>query len=1420
MIPHNYTPANIISPANILKIGLFNVNSLKVKEQSDDRTSELSKIFNISKAHLFIITETKLNEVTINNFIPNYLGKLWKHSITTDEDAGAGVSIAYDPLMGTCEKLQMPLDIQNRSIAIKFTPPNVAAFIIMGIYVPASGAETRKRAFLNKIFAARSMLQAQHNCNIIMGGDFNSTVAHLIRNMWDYKFANFKPDATSRLISTHLSACNYIHPFESVASKSIGSTYLTFRCVTNKNDSLTSSKGIDHFFFPAAMSDQLRNLRISDDFFAGSKHKPVFIEINNIMSLPINIIPGGQYIPPVVWNDPEFINSSNLIYRKYIQDAKHTSNLNWDALMVQIKASAIQLKNTMLKNLKHENNVNPNPETASKIQQFYLQRNISPSQWSRSVSNTIPNLLNIHGNITNSHKDMCSSAAVHLASIFKNSDSCPTSTIDNFLLESTLPKFTPEEKIKLEFPFALDELNDIVTSMLKGKSNGKDDLPIDIFKNSIDLTTILMECANNTFQRSQPLPESFRSVLFRLIKKDPDLESTDLDNYRPIGLLSMAYRIISKAITNRLQPMLPRLIGDHQYAYVNGRRGENIGRIISELMLQTTTVPNFNILTLKLDFRKAFDSMSHQYINRFLAAIDTPNMLTNFIMHLLTSLNGAIIINNGVSETFQISRGTTQGSALSAILFVLCLEGLCNIAISNPEFYGAVKIPCLKLSLSLLAFADDTKIITTLARVAAWLTLLSRWGALSGVILNIPKCLLNFWSHEPNLENIHALKQLLLTHPCLTYQKAGVFDGNSNKNGWRIVENGPFKLLGVHYNFTPQYPDRDSQDHNFNVTTNKLISFTSDTWKLKNPISPDPRIKLACALYAASDNMFDRLVDCKTLWVSGLIFRFYNCPTSIKVMLTNQNQANVVLLSHAAIHSPCIKLTTLLQPYADGGCNMVYVQAIQKSISVHTIILLLSGMCDTWLFATYRRDLLRIVHANYTHILTMQYLPYEMISQAGLHYLFGLPLICTRVLQYNESILWSNYASISGFISLPKRTISTLKKGNNLPTKKDLLFFHQLLHEPLWLNNLFLDPLTSKVNTPTSPMVDLLLFNNIWSIQLRSISLQDHVSTCSATCKHNHECALYWTRCIPTPIVEFAEWCSPFYTPGIHTNDNKQLESTEFTLQIHPNPTHEAVPLPQCSVKLLTTYYTSLKAGPPDVNSITGVCTWIEHWPQYKDTFTWKAYFELLEIQDIDKSARDAYWRLLHRCHVPRSSHTITETPYAYCKLCETLNMQVLFNPEHAIFGCPRTIQFWKAIASYIVKINPHFEHTISFLTIISLGLHNMKPIHDFPINIRTATHNIIGLGIKTLTKFPIDSATSLLESLNNFRQQIRHFIKFSVEARINIHTEKHGTDPDYVPALRISIASAFSLWTILRDNNPASTCTPAWSDYTYVDPV
>ena len=86
-------------------------------------------------------------------------------------------------------------------------------------------------------------------------------------------------------------------------------------------------------------------------------------------------------------------------------------------------------------------------------------------------------------------------------------------------------------------------------------------------------------------------------------------------------------------------------------------------------MLQSLSDPNPEVIALKLDFKKAFDSISFQYIRCILENINTPKIMLDLIMNLMCNLNGAIIINNGHSS-FPVLQGATQGSSLSAIIFI------------------------------------------------------------------------------------------------------------------------------------------------------------------------------------------------------------------------------------------------------------------------------------------------------------------------------------------------------------------------------------------------------------------------------------------------------------------------------------------------------------------------------------------------------------------------------------------------------------------------------------------------------------------------------------------------------------------------------------------------------------------------------
>ena len=131
-----------------------------------------------------------------------------------------------------------------------------------------------------------------------------------------------------------------------------------------------------------------------------------------------------------------------------------------------------------------------------------------------------------------------------------------------------------------------------------------------------------------------------------------------------------------------------------------------------------------------------------------------------------------------------------------------------------------------------------------------------------------------------------------------------------------------------------------------------------------------------------------------------------------------------------------------------------------------------------------------------------------------------------------------------------------------------------------------------------------------------------------------------------------------------------------------------------------------------------------------------------------------------------------------------------------------------------IFKTEPDFHHEITFLTIISLGLHSMNPNLRCPSTTVTAIHIIIGLGIKFLTTYPIESAESLDSTIIRYRLVFKNFISNFICSKIECHIRKHGPNPNLFLA-KLDLESA--LWMLLE--NPTSVMLPSWSDYTYCDP-
>src|SRR6185295_11798760 len=99
----------------------------------------------------------------------------------------------------------------------------------------------------------------------------------------------------------------------------------------------------------------------------------------------------------------------------------------------------------------------------------------------------------------------------------------------------------------------------------------------------------------------------------------PDRSPSLLSNWRSIQLSNCDAKIFSKLLANRLAPILPRLIHPSQAGFICGRQAPDIAQHIRTVLSHAHDHPTDGIL-LFLDQEKAYDRLSHPYLNAALAA--------------------------------------------------------------------------------------------------------------------------------------------------------------------------------------------------------------------------------------------------------------------------------------------------------------------------------------------------------------------------------------------------------------------------------------------------------------------------------------------------------------------------------------------------------------------------------------------------------------------------------------------------------------------------------------------------------------------------------------------------------------------------------------------------------------------------------
>ena len=178
---------------------------------------------------------------------------------------------------------------------------------------------------------------------------------------------------------------------------------------------------------------------------------------------------------------------------------------------------------------------------------------------------------------------------------------------DTFIATENVPKLTQQERDFCDGPITENECKLTLKTFKKSKSPGNDGLTCEFYMKFWDLLQKPLVKSFNAAYNAGELTISQRQALITLIEKTgKDRES--LKNWRPISLLNLDYKLLSKSISIRMQQYLPKLIHQNQSGFVKGRFIGDSVRIIQDLMAYMDQ-KKLNGILLFVDFEKAFDTI-------------------------------------------------------------------------------------------------------------------------------------------------------------------------------------------------------------------------------------------------------------------------------------------------------------------------------------------------------------------------------------------------------------------------------------------------------------------------------------------------------------------------------------------------------------------------------------------------------------------------------------------------------------------------------------------------------------------------------------------------------------------------------------------------------------------------------------------